>query len=535
MSFRHLWFLLRAGVGAAALVALPLGSAAAAAQQPAAADTLRLGMDDAVRIASARNPELRLSLLEVEAAEAEAREARGGLLPQVSSTTGYTRDVVSANPFAGTRALGQLGGGAPTGWLFHNEQARTDGDPSNRPISLERFQERQEAAFREAGVSPDDGGNPFAVPNQFQAGLSLQQPLWAPGAAAQVRVARAARDATAAGARRQLAATADSVRRAYLGALLSRERAAVFARSVERTRASVAEAERRVAAGVAPVFERLSAEVELGNLLTDRIEAEAAEQQARDRLLLAIGLAPAQSVALTDALRVDDGFRLADTPLAAALGRALERRADVEEARLAVVAQEARVAAARAAYRPSVDAFADVNYQGNVPDDRSRAVTNPLQPFEVEEERRGVFSGDFWDLGVAAGVRLQWNVFAGGAQRAQADRTRVGARQARIRLEQLRDLVRFDVESALRELRAARDRARIQEANAALAERNYEMVRARVVQGVSTPLERREASDQLDRSRLALLQAVHDYLAARSRFHAAVGEAMPAAWREVER
>jgi outer membrane protein len=524
MDLRVLGFDVRIVTGLCALLGLPLAAAPAEAMQ-APTDTLRLGMDDAVRIALERNPQLRLSRLEVEAADAEVREARGWLLPQVGSSTGYTRDIISTNPFAGTRALGQLGGQAPTGWLFFNEQARTDGDPQTRPIPLDDFQERQERAFRREGVSPDDNGaNPFAVPNQFQAGLSLQQPLWDPSAAAQLRGARAARSATVAGTRRQLAVTVDSTRQAYLAALLARERASVFARSVERTRTSAEEAARRVETGVAPVFERLSAEVELGNLQTEWIEAQTQEELARDQLRLTLGLSTTQPLALADALRVDDGYALADIPLEAGLARALERRPDLEEARLAIAAQQAQVAAARASYRPAVSAFADVNYLGNVPDDRSRVVTSPLEPFEVGQERRGVFAGDFWDLGASAGVRLQWNVFNGGALRAQAEQARVGVRQARVRLEQLQDVVRVEVASALRELSAARDRARIQEENARLAERNYELVRARVVQGVSTPLERREASDQLDRSRLALLQAVHDYLAARSRYLAAIGD-----------
>jgi len=508
-----------------ALTALVLiASPVSAMQAPAAADTLRLSMADAVGIALELNPALRLSRLDLEVADAEVREAAGGLLPRVTSNTGYTRDIVSANPFAGTRALGQIGAEAPTGWLFHNERARTDGDPASRPIPLDEFQDRQEQAFERAGVSPGEDGNPFAVPNQFQAGMSVEQSLWNPAASAQVRGARAARRATAAGTRRQLTVTVDSTRQAYLAALLARERAAVFARSVARTAESLVEAERRVDAGVAPVFERISTEVELGNLRTELIEAENQDRQARDRLRVTLGLPTTRPVVLTDALVVDDGFALADASVDDALALAIARRADLEEARLEIAAQEARVASARAGYRPSVNAFADVSYLGNVPDDRSRIRTDPLQPFEVEDERRGVLSGDFWDLGLSAGVLMQWNVFSGGAQRAQAEQARVVARQARVRLEQLQNVVRLDVESALRDLRTARDRARIQEENARLAERNYELVRARVVQGVSTPMERREASDQLDRSRLNLLRAIHDYLSARSSFLASVGE-----------
>jgi hypothetical protein len=45
-------------------------------------------MDDAVRIAMERNPVLRLSRLEVDAAEAEVREVRGGRSPRRTTSGG---------------------------------------------------------------------------------------------------------------------------------------------------------------------------------------------------------------------------------------------------------------------------------------------------------------------------------------------------------------------------------------------------------------------------------------------------------------
>jgi outer membrane protein TolC len=494
------------------------------ARQPAARDTVRLGMADAVAIALERNPALRLGRLEVEQAEADVREARGGLLPQVGSSAGYTREVLPVDPFAGTRAGALLGGQGPTDWLTYNERARTDGDPGTQPIPLPEFQARQDRAYLEAGVSPGEaGGSPFSVPNQAQAGLSVSQPVFAPGAAAQVRGSRVLRDASLAGLRRQRAETADSVRRAYLAALLASEQADVRRRGVERAEDAVVEAARRVEAGAASVSERLAAQVEATNLRAELIQAGLQEERARNGLKLALGLAPALAVVLTDRLVPEDDFALAAVPLEAALGRALERRGDIEEARLAAAAQRAFVEVARAQRRPTVSAVLDLSLLGNVPDDRTQVVTDPLRPFRVDTERRGPFTGDFWDLGASAGVQLQWNVFQGGRLRAQEERARVAVRQAEVRLGQIRDLARVDVEDALLEMRAARERALIQRENVALAERSYEVARTRVLQGVATPMERREASEQLDRSRMGLLQAVHDYRAARSRFLAAVG------------
>jgi outer membrane protein TolC len=56
------------------------------------------------------------------------------------------------------------------------------------------------------------------------------------------------------------------------------------------------------------------------------------------------------------------------------------------------------------------------------------------------------------------------------------------------------------------------------------AELNYNHMSERVQEGVASQLELREASDQLDQSRLNYLQAVHDYLVARTDLETALGQ-----------
>ncbi len=496
----------------------------AATPRPGPADTLRLGLTDAVELALERNRALQLSRLDVVEAEAGFAEARAGLFPQITSMAGFTRDVRPTDPFAGVEVGELFGAGAPTDWLLFNERARTDGDPATRPIPLDEFQRRREQAFLEAGVPPDEAApSPFAVPNQFQANLSLSQPLYSPSAAAEARRGRLQRDASFAGLRRQLVETVDTVRQAYLGALLAREQAEVLARSVARGEAALAEAVRRVEEGVAPVTERLGAEVEVGGLRGELLQLRLQEVRSLNGLRLALGLPAGQPLALTEELVVDDDFALADVAADDAMVAALAQRSDVEELRLFVAAREAVVDAARGALRPDVNAALDLTVLGNIPDDRTRVRTSPFRPFQVEVDRRGIFSSDFWDLGVTAAIQLQWPLFQGGRLRAQVDQAEVGVRQAQVQLAELADLVRLDVEDALLEMRTARDRALLQRANAELAERNYQAVAARVRQGVAPAIERREASAQLDQARLDLAQAVHDYLAARSRFLAAIG------------
>jgi outer membrane protein TolC len=487
-------------------------------------DTVLLTLEAAVQRAVERSPAVRAARLEALEAFTRVDEVRAELRPQLSATASYTRELAAANPFAGTDALRMFGQGAPTDWLLWNERARLDGDPATRPIPLDEFLERQEAAFREAGV-PMRGirDNPFSVENQFMGGIAFEQALWSPAAVAELRAAEAQRESVLAGVRQGALTVADSVRQAYLGALLAAEQAEVLARSVARATVDAEEAARRVAQGVAAVPERLAAEVEAENLRTDLIEARTRAETTVDLVKFVLDLPLAQPVMLVESLRVDDDYGAADVALPGVVAEALQRRRDVRQARLALDAERARADAARGRRRPAITAFVDVNVMGNVPDDRARIRTDPLRPFDVEEEQRGFLSGDFWDLGANAGVRVGWNLLGGGRLRAQARLADIAVQAAALRAEQVTSRVELEVRQALRELQAAAVRARIQEANVERAERSYTMTAERVEQGVAASLERREASTQLDRSRLALAQARHDYLAARSRLRAATG------------
>jgi outer membrane protein TolC len=494
-------------------------------------DTLRIGVFEAEVIALERARAIRFARLDARDAELEVTEARGGLLPRVSTQAGFTRELQPVNQFAGTQAGDLLGADGPTDWVIFNERARTDGNPETEPISLGQFLERQERARREAGA--DDvrtPGSPFSVPNQFQAGLSFSQAILAPGAAAQLRAAQAFREATDASLRREIAATLDSVRQAYLSVLLADARVGVIERSERRTTAALAEAERRIDEGIASISERLSSQVELANIRTELIQARLQEVKARNGFRLTLGLPATTPIVLTDPLAIDDEFLLADMSAEQAFAIASELRADLEEARFFIAARQAQVDAARASLQPNLNAVADLNLVGNVPDERRRVRSDPVDPFGFDVERRGIFSEDFWNIGATAGLQLQWNLFEGGALRARVERARVGVREAELQFEQMADVVLLEVEDALAEMRAARERVLIQQTNVDFAEQNYEVSNQRVLQGVATTMERREASTQLDESRLNLLQAIHDYLSARSALLAAVGVESMAGW-----
>lgn len=484
---------------------------------------ITLTLNDAVRVALNQNFDLKRTQLDVRNADAQVREAWGQVMPQIDVTGGYTRNVVTANPFAGSDVTGLFAGGNATDWVAFNERARTDGDPSTSTITFQEFQERQQEAREAAGLSVGGGGNPFGVDNEFRTGISLTQTLFNGSAFSAISGAQQLKDVNQRAVDRQMQTLADQVRQTYYDALFAQERVRVLEQRVQRTEQTLQEVSLQVRQGVTPKFQRLSTEVELSNTQTQLVQAENTVDIALDNLKNTMGISVDRPIRLDGSLGAAETSMYREVSMQRAIETALDRRPDIERAQLAIELQQVQENTIRAEYLPRLSAVANFNYSGRVPDDRELTLSNPNDPFAFSTQDRGFFEDSFWNPSFSVGLQLNWNIFNGFQTSARVEQQQVAVRRAEIDYEQARRGVELEVRRALRNLQDARQRIDNQDQNVQRAETNYQFVSQRVQQGVSNQLELREASDQLDQSRLNYLQAVHDYLVARSAFEAAVG------------
>ena len=525
-------------LGASTALLLPSGAQAQSVdpewepdgQNPAAtsgsADPLVLTLDEAVRTALKKNLDLRAAQLDVEEANARVQEAWGNIYPSLDLSGSYTRNVVTANPFAGSDATSLLGGGGQTEWLAFNERRRLN---DRSPITFREFQQRQQDSLAAAGISLGSGGNPFGVDNEFRGGLQLTQTLYSKQAFASVKGSQQFKDVSRYARDRQVQTVTNEVMTSFYQALLAQERVRVLRERVERAEETLQEVSTRVERGVIPKAQRLGANVELSNARTQRIEARNTADLARDQLKRTIGLSPEQPIQLRGSLEEqrEDGLQqvsLQTISMSKAVDQALENRPDLERARLNVELREIQTESSRAAFYPRVEAVANFNYAGRVPDDRSRVVQDPTNPFSFSEEQRGFFSDDFWNPSFSVGLQVSWNLFSGFQRSARVEQAEIARRRAGTQRDRLRRAVTLEVRKAIRDLENARERIESQKANVRRASLNYDHVSQRVGEGAASQLELREASDQLDQSRLNYLQAVHDYLVARTDLETALGQ-----------
>lgn len=490
-------------LGLCAAFGTPGQTAAQVINPDDAEPALTLTLEEAMEIALVNNYTLQNARLDVASADAQVREAWGQVLPQVNASSSYTRNLKSPNPFAGSDAGDLFRNLGLVEWLIENEEARTDDDPTTVPISLQEFLDRMQPA---PGAGDSDA-NPFNVPNQFSAGISVEQTLFNGSAFAAIQGAQRLKDINQFGADRQEQLLIDEVREAYYRALFAEEQARVAIQSVTRTQRTLEEVAQRVTQGVAPKFQRLSAEVELSNLETQLVQIQNQAALALDNLKLTLGVPMEQPIRLRGDLDAAERGTYLTVSVEDAVETALLQRPDLKQALLAVELREVDKSITQAQYLPLVTAFLNANYTGSVPDARDNAF----------------FSQNYWNPGVSAGVRLTWNLFNGFQTSAQVQQRQIAIERAENELAQLTQAVQLEVEGALRSLKTALQRVQTQEQNVARAELNYEYAQARLREGVASQLEEREASEQLDQSRLNYLQAVYDYLESKSAFETAVG------------
>ncbi|MEX2399631.1 MAG: TolC family protein [Rhodothermales bacterium] len=484
---------------------------------------ITLTLDEALQIALVNNHVLRQTRLQVDNANAQVREAWGQVMPQVNVQSGYTRNLKSANPFAGSEAGGLFGSFGLIDWLAFNEEARIDDDPTTTPITVDEFFDRQREGLQEVGGSFGGGDNPFSVPNEFQNGLSITQTLFSGSAFAAIKGAQQLKDVNRRAADRQEQVIIHQVRQAYYQALLAQQQQAVLRQSVERTRQTLDETIQRVTQGTAPKFQRLTAEVELTNLQTDYVSVQNQADQALDNLKMQLGMPIDQPVRLRGRLETEDHGAFMNVSTADAVDLAFEHRPDLEQARLAIDLRRIDVTMTRSQYLPEISAVANFSYLGRVPDNRTSYTSVQGDPFSFREQSTPFFSNRYWNPAISAGIQLTWNIFNGFQTSSLVQQRIIALDQAEIEFDRTFQNVRLEVQNAYRDLESARRRILAQEQNVQNAEINYEYARARLAEGVASPLEERNASEQLDQSRLNYLQAVHDFLVARSSFETAVG------------
>ncbi|TFG63766.1 MAG: TolC family protein, partial [Gemmatimonadales bacterium] len=438
----------------------------------------------AVAIGLRNNRDLRVAELDLARAEKQVGEAYGGLFPEIEATASYTRNLTVPEVFL-------------PAIIF---------DPT---------------------ASPDDVlPVSFGADNQWQAGITLDQPLFDATVFLGVSTAGKFRDFNREVLRGAAQQVATNVRIAYLNVLLAEERRRVADNSVSRVSQTLDEARALNRVGLLGDYDVLRLEVEFANIQPELRRSTDALSESRRELGIQMGLHnltevaaegvlssvspldPAANSESNLSLLTFSGIEADGTADPEALvARAAVSRSDVRQLLLRKELEEVQVKVDRTDLFPTINAF--LNYSLTAQENGG------LDFFGESSLQRSTAT--------AVGVRISVPVFSGGRRWNRVAQGRISVRQFEAQLADARVRAASDVRTRTNQVTESLARAEAQRSTVGEATRGFEIASTLYREGTGSRLEVVDAELALRHSEVNYAQAVYDYLVARAQLDLAVG------------
>ena len=464
----------RLALSAASLVVLP-ASRPLRAQSPtpaAAADTLRLSVEEAVTLAQRQSDEVGVAAAQAEVADARFGAARANALPQLRLNSTYTHVYESARG----QAVGSV----------------------------------------------------FNQPNTYTVNANLSQTFFQGGKLLNAaRSANEVREAARFDEREQRTLVTLEVQRAYLQALYAARIAALQDTNLALATSRLAQVEQFERAGQAARYDVLRARVERANIEPVAIQAHSDEELALLDLKRVLNVPIGQPVVLTSRIDADAAAsvlaQVADTAT-------VIDRASVRAAERTVAARKLDIAVARADYFPTVSAFIQSGYSAfpltgqGFPTSRG-TLAEDFCPSGSAPGRLCQNGGFFSDQ--QAGINVSLPLFDGFRVKSNIDLAQAQARLAELQLRQQREAVALDVARARAELRRSQAVFAARRQNSAEAAEAFRLASLRFSRGLSTQLEVSDAQLALLTAESTEARATYDLFLASADLARALGQPIP--------
>lgn len=355
-------------------------------------------LEQAIELAKRNNPDLQVSIQQLERTRAVLREQQAANFPSLTLQAGLNS----------VRS--------PSGQL----QVRAIELPveSANFSRLSAFEQAQRIATRDAQLDRDID----VLQTTFSASATLSYDLYTSGLRpAQIRAA----EQQVRAAELQVEITLEQLRldvsNDYYNLQQADEAVRINAAAVRASQQSLRDAQALERAGLGTRFDVLRSQVQLANTQQDLTNSLAQQEINRRQLAQRISLSPGVNLAAADPVALAGSWNLT---LEDTIVLAFKNRAELEQLLAQRAQSEQQRRAALSALGPTVTLSAQYDYQ------------DPLND---------IFPGaDGYRFNVGVG----WNVFDGGAARARARQQEANIRIAEAQFSGTRDLIRFRVEQA---------------------------------------------------------------------------------------
>lgn len=439
-----------------------------------------VNLTQAIQIAMANNTAIKRALLSLKTADQQVRSSWGELLPEVSASASYTRNIELPVFFF-------------------------PADPSDPNSPLQAIQAGED--------------------NNWIAGLSVSQTLFRGEAFVGVNSSKLFKTVQAENLRATTQEIVTQTRLAYYNVLVAQEQVRLQRESLKRLRANLEENQARENAGLIDRYAVLQVEVQLSNQEPQLTQAEYALREAYRELKLVMGLPIQLPLKIkgnlgtfeilnkTATAEVNESIHRVNqmTPYSFAreqklISIATDLRGDIRllEQQNALKAREIR--AIKAQFLPTLSANYNFNYQAQEPG------TPTFFGTDMNRVRTQYFM-----------LTLEVPIFQGFQRSADVQIAQIEKKDLELQKEFAVRSAKNEIASAQEALNEAIETAPAREKALSQAREGYERARKRLENGLGSQIDVTEAEFQLRQAELNYAQTVYDYLSAKARYDIAIG------------
>ncbi|MBZ0200245.1 MAG: TolC family protein [Ignavibacteriaceae bacterium] len=441
------------------------------------AQSKTLTLEEAINTALKNNSDIIIATLNVNKAGAAVDEAFGYALPSVDLSANFSHYL--QKPKMSFPDFEALLTNATYGILF---------DENVLPYDAKKF------------LPMDNKLQSFAQANNYQAQVQLTQTLFNSAVFNGIGASKIYLDLSHEELKRVVSETVLSVKKAFYGVLLTKNLYEVTSLSFKNAQDNLNNVKAYQKEGLVSEFDLLQAEVRVENIRPVLLQMENTLKNSKDGFKIILGIEQSEEIDVTGKLEYEKySIPAADESVEAAL----KSNYSLISLRLKKDVDEAFIDLDRSEYWPSLYGFANYSYAGSSEDFKFNNYSSAM-----------------------VGLTFQINLFKGGQSKNRVEQSEITVKQTASQINQIEDFISAQVKQKLNELRRVESLLDAQERNVKLAQRAFEIATIRYKEGAGNQLEIENADVALRQARTNRLQAVYDYIVAKSEIEQLLGKSV---------
>jgi outer membrane protein TolC len=439
-----------------------------------------LALTEAIKVALANNSEIKRSLFDLKIADEEVTKAWSNVLPDVTATAGYTRNLELP--------------------VFFFPQNPNDPNSPLRAI-------------------------PVGEDNNWQGNISVEQTLFRGEAFIGISSSKVFKEAQAENLRAATQQIVTQTRLAYYNVLVAKEQLRLQQATVDRLKENLKENKARLKAGLVDEYAVMQVEVQLKNQEPQLAEAQYAVQQAYRELKVVLGVPLSVKFSVEGDLNAYDitaqkasnqtnkNIKRVDNMTPYQLNKqsdmvdvATDLRGDIRIIETRNQLKDREIKAIKSRFLPSLTASYNLGWRAE----------EPGTPTFFGNDRRRVRTQTF-------GLNLSVPIFQGFERSSNLDIAQIEKKDLE---EQKRAAVRSaknEIQSAKESLNQAIETAPVRQQALELAREGYQRAQARLENGLGSQLDVTNAELQLREAEANYARMVFNYLSAKAQYDQAIG------------